>query len=169
MSDESPTERRRRLRWITFGELIAVGALAISAIGLWNSWNDGKSSKPEVVVEKPRTIPLALRGKVVDDARALVISPVESSHALDSATLTIAGRTIEVGSDGRLSASDVQSIVGKPDDKVRTGSAPVQVKARYVEAGNDRTGGGRYRIAYQWKDGGLFSGRELRFTGFSRG
>ena len=37
---ETPEQRRRRLRWLTLGEIIAVIAVAISALGLWKSWQD---------------------------------------------------------------------------------------------------------------------------------
>jgi hypothetical protein len=46
---------------------------------------------------------------------------------------------------------------------------PVQIKAKYVEAGTDRSGGGRYVLRYRWEAGGLFGGRTLRLTGLSRG
>jgi hypothetical protein len=38
---ESESERRRRLRWITLGELIAIAALIVSALGVWISYKSG--------------------------------------------------------------------------------------------------------------------------------
>ena len=108
-------------------------------------------------------------GKVQDEGKSLLLSPVESGHALDSLTLTSNGRGVDVGSDGVVPASAVQSMVGKPKDGEKTGSIPVKVEARYVEAGQDRRGGGTYRIRYRWEGGGLFGGKDLRLTGWSRG
>ena len=171
MTDNSPEARAMRRRWINLGEFVAVAGLVISGLALWNSWGgdkpDDKSSV--VAVEKARTSPLALRGKVGADGKTLVLTPVESGHSLDSATLSANGRSVDVGSDGALSASDVQSLVGKPKDDEKSGSIPVKVDARYVEAGEDRKGGGAYRIRYRWEGGGLFGGKALRLVGFSRG
>jgi hypothetical protein len=170
MTDNSPEARAVRRRWINLGEFVAVAGLVISGLALWNSWGGDKTAdKPAVVEEKTHAIPLALRGKVDGDGKSMTLSPVEAGHSLDSATLTANGRSVDIGSDGELSASEVQSLVGKPKDDEKAGSIPVKVAARYVEAGEDRRGGGTYRIRYRWEGGGLFGGRELRITGFSRG
>ena len=163
---ETPEQRRRRLRWLTLAEFVGIAAVLISGLGLWKSWHE--DDKPKVVIKERSSIPLALRGRIEDKGETLVISPIEASHALDSVELTANGRTIDVGSDGRVSSDQVAALVGKPAKDQLGGSLSVAVKARYVEAGTDRSGGGRYRIAYRWTDGGLFGGRELRLTGFSR-
>ena len=38
MTDPTPSERAARRRLINLGEGVAVAALIISALGLWNSW-----------------------------------------------------------------------------------------------------------------------------------
>ena len=170
MTDNSPEARAVRRRWINLGEFVAVAGLVISGLALWNSWSEGKADdKRPAVEEEAHTVPLALRGKVADDGKSMTVAPVEASHSLDSATLTANGRSIDIGSDGDLSASEVQALVGKPKEDEKSGSIPVKVAARYVEAGEDRRGGGTYRIRYRWEGGGLFGGRELRLTGWSRG
>jgi hypothetical protein len=148
--------------------LIALAALIISALGLWNSWSN-RDSKPAVVVEKARSIPLALRGKVEDDGKTVTITPIEPGHALDSLTVTAPGRTpVDLGSEPSLSAAAVEALLPK-SKKEGTGSVQVKIEARYIEAGFERRGGGRYRIDYRWVGGGLFEGRSLRLTRFSRG
>ena len=165
---ETPAEAKRRRRLINLGEAIALAALIISALGLWHSWS-GKDDKPAVVVEKSRSIPLALRGKVEDDGKRLAISPVEPGHALESLTLRAPGKaSIDLGSDPSLSASAVEALL-PGGNKEGGGAVVVTVAARYIEAGNERTGGGRYRIAYHWTGGGLFGGHSLRLTGITRG
>src|SRR5919112_3357830 len=105
---ETESERTRR-RWITIGELIALAALIVSAIGVWISWRSNDDG-PTTVVEQRQPIPLTLRATRGDDGRRLEISPVENSHALQSLTVTIAGASpIEIGSDGELDADDVQA------------------------------------------------------------
>ena len=167
---ETPTERRRRLRLLTLGEAVAVIGLAISGLALWNSWNDGKDDKPAIVVEKRNSVPVVLRGKVEKDGKAITLSPVEPGHALDSATLTAGSKSIEVGSDGRLSAANAEALINASgDDDPLAGSQLVSVMTRYVEAGADKVSSGRYLISYRWEGGGLFHGRSLRLTGWRRG
>lgn len=165
---QTAAEKRTRRRWINFGEFVAFAALIISALGLWINWQ-GTRSGPTEVIEKSRAIPLVLRAKVENDGRSLAISPVEESHALESLILIFpGGKSVDLGSDGQLSASDVESSL--PDQAQRKGNGQIvaQVDARYVEAGSERRSKRAYVIRYRWDGGGLFGGKSLRLTGFSR-
>jgi hypothetical protein len=163
------TDDKTRRRLINLGELIALAALTVSAVGVWIAWKSSSEDKPTRVVEQRQAIPLSLRGTVQDEGRALVIEPIEQSHALESLTLTIKGASpIELGSDGRLDAGSVESAVGDKGDAKGAHSLPVRIDARYVEMGKDRRGGGSYVLRYRWEGGGLFGGRSLRLTGFGR-
>jgi len=174
MNDTPTTEaaRKSRLRWVTLGEAIAIAALIVSTAGVWLSWqSDGAEKGPTTVVEKKQSVPLALRGKPVDDGRSLEISPADDDHALQSLNIIVAGSSaIDVGSDGELSASDMESALGdKAADGKGTHRVNVRVDARYVDAGKDKNASGSYVISYRWEGGGLLGGRSLRLTGFSRG
>ncbi|HUP67990.1 MAG TPA: hypothetical protein VM145_07250 [Sphingomicrobium sp.] len=163
----SDSENRRR--WVTLGEIIALLALVVSAAGLWLTWKSNNQDKTTKVVEQKQPIPLALRGRAQNDGRQIVIEPVEDGHALESLTVAIKGASpIEVGSDGELSASDVESALKGRDEDKGAHSLPVRITARYVEMGKDRTGGGSYVLRYRWEGGGLFGGRSLKLTGLSR-
>ena len=166
---ETPSQRRRRL--INLGELIALAALIVSALGVWIAWKSSGEDKPTRVVEQRQPVPLTLRGTADRDGSELMISPVDSGHALQSATLTIKGAPpIEVGSDGKLQASDVQAALKdrpkEPEDAAQR--VPVRIDVHYVELGADRRGGGTYVLRYRWEGGGLFGGRSLRLVGLSR-
>ena len=168
---ETESQRRARLRWVTLGEAIAIAALIVSAAGVWISWKSKDEDKgPRTVVEKRQPVPLALRGKPSDDGRTLEIAPVESDHALQSLNVIVAGsEAIDVGSDGELGASDLESALGdKAAEGKGTHRVRVRVDAKYVEAGADKTATGSYVISYKWEGGGLLGGRSLRFVGFSR-
>ncbi|HYX47367.1 MAG TPA: hypothetical protein VE820_11170 [Sphingomicrobium sp.] len=170
----SDTERERQhRRWITFGELIALAALIVSAVGVWISWkSSGTDEKPTRIVEQHQSIPLNLRGKREGDGERLEISPVEPTHALESLAITIPGAAspIEVGSDGVLDSSDVASALKGHDNepKDRALSVSARIAAHYVEAGKEKTASGTYRLRYMWKGGGLFGGRSLHFLSLSR-
>ena len=164
---ETESQRRARLRWVTLGEAIAIAALILSGLGLWREWN--KRDDPKVVIEKPTAIRLALRGHVTDDGRRLEISPIEGGHALQSLVITAAGSKIELGSDGELTARALENALGKQaEDGKGTHRARVRIEARYVEAGADRTAAGAYVLSYKWEGGGLFGGRSLRLAGMTK-
>ena len=166
MSDPKST----RKRWISLGESIALAALVVSGLGLWLTWKSSIEDKPTRVVEQRQAIALTLRGEIEGDGRALVIEPVEASHGLQSVTVTPKdGDPIELGSDGRLAAGDLERALGKQAREQKgIQSVRVRIDAHFVEAGTDRRGGGQYRIRYRWEGGGLFGGRSLRLLGLSR-
>jgi hypothetical protein len=169
MSD-SPEARRRR--WISLGETIAIAALIVSAVGVWIAWKSSNNDRPTEVIEHRRAVPLALRATVDSDGRSLTIIPADPSHGLESLKVTIKGASpIDVGSDGRLSASDVEAALQGREKEAKdvAHSIPVRIDARYVEAGADRRGGGTDTLRYQWEGGGLFGGRSLRLVSLGRG
>jgi hypothetical protein len=165
------SDRETRRRWINIGELIALAALLVSALGVWIAWKSSSEDKPTRIVEQRPAVPLALRGTSDDDGRALTMVPADPGHALQSLTVTIRGApAIEVGSDGRLAAADVEAALKgrEKEPKDVTHSVPVRIAAHYVEAGAERRGGGSYVLRYKWEGGGLFGGRSLRLVGLSR-
>ena len=172
MNDTSSEARRRaRLRWITLGEAIALAALIVSGVGVWLSWKGSSEDKgPTTIVETRQSIPLVLRGRAQSDGRSLAITPLEDSHALQSLTVTVQGaKAIELGSDGELGARDLENALGKSAAEGQgTHRARVQIAAKYVEAGADKSATGSYVIRYRWEGGGLFGGRSLRLVGLSR-
>lgn len=169
-SQSEEAKRKSRLRWVTLGEAIAIAALIVSAAGVWLSWKGGDQKATTTIVEKRQSIPLALRGKTQDDGRSLLIAPVESSHALQSLTVTPSGgEAVDVGSDGELEASALMAALAKTEgDGKGLQRVRVKISAQYVEAGADKTASGFYVISYRWEGGGLFGGRSLRLSGLSR-
>lgn len=166
----SDTPKPRR-KWIAFGELIALAALVVSGLGLWNSWRGGEQDKagPTEVIERKSPVPLVLRGRVEDDGKRLEIVPVEPGHALESLTLKAKDGVVDVGGDGIVQASDLEAAAKALDpDRKDEGSLRVTINARYVEAGVERRSSRSYAIGYRWDGGGLFGGRSLRITAFRR-
>ena len=165
------TDRETRRRWISLGETIAIAALMVSAVGVWIAWQSSNNDRPTKVVEQRSAVPLALRGTTDGEGRTLTITPADPGHALQSLRLTINGASpIDVGSDGRLSASDVEAALKGREKEAKdvTHSVAVRIDARYVESGSDRRGGGAYVLRYKWEGGGLFGGRSLRLVGLAR-
>lgn len=169
--NETSEEAKRRKRLITLGEVIALAGLTISALALWNSWKSDKDDKPTVAVESHQAIPLALRGKVEDDGKALRLTPAEASHALDSvrvSALPPGKGSADFGGDPLLSAATIESWLPKEENREGAGGLNVSVETHYIEAGESRTAKQRYRVTYRWTDGGLFGGKSPRLTSISR-
>jgi hypothetical protein len=165
------TDEKTRRWWINLGEIIALAALIVSAAGVWIAWKTSNQDKPTRVVEQRSSVPLALRGTSDGSGRTLTIMPADPSHGLEGLTVRIKGASpIEVGSDGRLAASDVESALKDREKEAKdvTLSVAARIDARYVEAGADRRGGGNYVLRYRWEGGGLFGGRSLRLVGLTR-
>jgi hypothetical protein len=165
------TDRETRRRWISLGETIAIAALMVSAVGVWIAWQSSNNDRPTKVVEQRSAVPLALRGTTDGEGRTLTITPADPGHALQSLRLTIKGASpIEVGSDGRLGASDVEAALKGREKEAKdvAHSVALRIDARYVESGSDRRGGGAYVLRYKWEGGGLFGGRSLRLVGLAR-
>lgn len=170
MSENTPPPRHGR-GGIGFGEILGVLALIISGLGVWITWENANKDGPTRVVEQREAIPLTLRARAEDNGRKLVVEPVEPGHALQSLRLTIAGvKAISAGSDGEIDARDIEDAL-KVAGGERKGSQAqaVQIAARYVEAGADRSRTATYQLRYHWEGGGLFGGRSLRLDGLSRG
>lgn len=165
-----PTPEQQRKRWINIGEIVAVAGLVISGLALWNSWK-GDEPKSEVSTKDANAIPLALRGTVEDEGKAIRLAPVESGHALEGITITAAkpaSGSASYGSDPVLSASTIETWLPKDAKNEGVGSMTLSVKATYIERGETRKAKQRYRVSYGWREGGLFGGKSVRLTGISR-
>ena len=164
----SPERAQARKRWIGFGEAVGLLAVLISGLGLWKSWQE--NDKPTRIVEQREPIALALRAKAENEGRVLAIAPVEQDHALQSLAIQLTPNgTVQVGSDGELTARDVEQALGKAaEDGDGRHNVSAKVRADYVEAGTTRHSSGDYVLTYRWEGGGLFGGRSLRLVGLSR-
>jgi hypothetical protein len=165
-NDAAATKRRG----IPLGEVIAIAALIVSAIGVWIAWKSSNHDQPTRVVEQRTSIPLTLRGRATNDGRSLEITPVEQSHALQALVITAGGLRIDLGSDGELQANalgDALDTAAKKDDAKH--QLRLRIQAKYVEAGADKFASGTYTLTYRWEDGGFLGGRSLRLVGLSRG
>lgn len=172
MSDTPPPHGQAKRRGgIGFGEILAVLALIISGLGVWITWENSRKDGPTRVVEQREAIPLTLRARAEDDGRRLIVEPVEPGHALQSLRLTLPGvAAISAGSDGEIDAREIEDALRiSGGERKGNHSQPVQIVARYVEAGADRSRTATYQLRYHWEGGGLFGGRSLRLDGLSRG
>ena len=48
------TDEKTRRRWISFGEIVALAALIVSALGVWIAWKSSSKDGPTRIVEQSR-------------------------------------------------------------------------------------------------------------------
>ena len=165
---ESPSERRRRL--INLGELIALAALIVSAVGVWIAWKSSNEDKPTRVVEQHQSVPLTLRATANSDGSALLIVPVNrarrSSRLPSQSKRRRRSSSAATASCRRATCRRRSRSPKEPKDG--TQKCSVRIDTHYVEMGADRRGGGAYVLRYRWEGGGLFGGRSVRLLGLSR-
>ena len=144
--------------------------MVISALGLWKSWQS--DDKPAtVVVEERRPIALTLRGTPRDDGRTLEIPRSSPAMRCNRSRLRCqGGARSNVGSDGELAASDVESALGEAAE-TRQGYAPrarSRSEARLCRSRSDAVGRAAIMsLTYRWEGGGLFGGKSLRLVSLS--
>ena len=168
---ESPERRRRR--WINLGELIALAALIVSALGVWIAWKSSNQDKPT----RGRRAALSrshsrLRGTADSDGRTLTIMPADPAHALQSLKVTIKGASpIDVGSDGtpeRERRRSRRSGTARRNRRTSPTASPCGSTRATSRTAPTAAAAAAYVLRYRWEGGGLFGGRSLRLIGLAR-
>ena len=179
---ETPEEKKEaaasRRRWITLGEILAVLAVLISGLTLWNSYSDRNADKIERAAEKQqekavsRTLLLIGKG----DGRSLALAPHDPAQAIQSQTIRfptpLGVGAIETLVEPRIEASWVKAAVkkargaeagnGRGDARL-----PVAITTSFVSGGQTLTDTALYDVGYRSDDGGLLGGTEIELRGLS--
>ncbi|MDQ3144610.1 MAG: hypothetical protein M3Q57_07000, partial [Pseudomonadota bacterium] len=128
-------EKTRRRRRIALGEVIALAALILSGLGLWNNWRAG-DEKPAVVVDRaPKPIALVLRGTVEDERKVMRLAPLEGSHAIDQLKISAVAPgkgDASFGSDPMLSAAMVETWLPADVKRDAGGGLTLSIVTRYI-------------------------------------
>ncbi len=81
---------RSRRRWVTFGEIVAVLALLISAASFWDAHQDHvrarQTTTPAAVPAAPNA-PLLLSATISDDRQQLTLHPAHAEQVIETQTL----------------------------------------------------------------------------------
>ena len=179
---ESPQERQEkaaiRRRWITLGELLAIAAVAISGLTLWNSYKERTTSEVERTVEakkaetKSRT--LILKGSVSKDGDRLDLVPTAGDQIIQSQTILFPSALklspVETTGDARIEADWFAS----PLKKARAGAKkapgdlrlPLAITTRYVAGDATVSDTAVYQIGYGL-EGRFLGGDAVKLKGLS--
>lgn len=147
---------RRRLRLPSLGEIIAITALTISAIGLW----DARQDRAETRTEKARPVaaaPLVLTASVAGDGALLRLAAVGSDRVIQTQTIRFPAALgidpIELVGNARIEAdwfaAPLRSAIPTPRP---AGRLPVAITTRYTDGAAEREDVAIYDIGHQWRE-----------------
>ncbi|WP_076069299.1 hypothetical protein [Sphingomonas montana] len=178
--DKAETARNRR-RWITMGEVLAVAAVSISGLTLWNSYTE----RQDVRVEKAGE---AAKANVANRTLLLKATADRSAARLDLAPLrgeqSIQGQTVAFPSALGVAAVDTtgearietgwfhdalvraRKAAGMPAETRGDERLPVLLTTRYLADGVVMTDRAIYDIGYA-TDTAFLSGTDVRLRGLS--
>lgn len=167
-----------RRRWITLGEILAVIAVLISGLTLWNSYSERSASEAERAAEQKKeaakTQALVLRGD--QGRKRMKLSAIAPSQAVQSLSIAFPGPLGVDGIDGlvepRIEAGWIKEAAKKAreaggrDKEARDSRMPVLITTSFVSDGQTYTDAGIYDVGYRREDG-LLGGSEVDLLGLS--
>jgi hypothetical protein len=177
---EGETKRRSRLRWITLGEAVAVAAVLISGIGLWNSYEDRRESRADKAAETARAnapAPFAMRATANADGSVLTLQPVSEGQAIQGQTVrfppSFAATPATTTSDARIEADWFADALRRdrkgralPDETRGDERVPVMVETDYLAGGQPMKARAFYDVGYAL-EGRFLRGSEVKLRGLS--
>lgn len=169
-----------RRRWITLGEILAVLAVLISGLTLWNSYSERSAGEAEKAAERQKrdAVSRTLLLKAEGSGKTLKLSAHDPEQAIQSQTIdfpsALAARPVDTLIEPRIEAGWIRMAAKKaraayPDSTKASGDArlPVAITTRFVSGGETFTDTGIYDVGYEYDDGGLLGGSEVDLLGLS--
>jgi hypothetical protein len=167
-----------RRRWITLGEILAVIAVLISGLTLWNSYSERSASEAERAEEKKRekVRSQALVLKAEGGRKRLELAAIDPGQAIQSQTITFPSalevKAIDTLIDPRIEAGWIKDAAKKAreSDKASKPSGdsrlPVAIATRFVSGGETYSDVSIYDVGYR-REGSLLGGSEIELLGLS--
>ncbi|TRW16836.1 hypothetical protein [Glacieibacterium frigidum] len=162
---ETPSQKRRRLRWLTLAEVIGIGGLALAAAGYWDSHRE------RAVAEAPAPAkPLLLAATATDGD--LTLRPARGEATVQTQTLifpaTIRADSVETTGNARVEAAWVMEGLRKAvdDDTVKPPRLPVGIVTTFEDGGTVRSDAAIYDVGYAFRDR-VLRGRAVELEGIT--
>jgi hypothetical protein len=176
---DSAAMRRRWMRWLTLGEIVAVAALVVSALTLWNNIEERRHSEVAQANQEKRADvkarTLVLRAKVEKDGSRLALSALGDQSiqgqtirfpaALDVSPVDSTDPRIETSwfASGLKQARHDAGEEEKPRGDARL---PIAIVTRYYADGEMAEDVSIYDLGYAVKSGFLL-GSDIKLRGLS--
>jgi hypothetical protein len=169
-----------RRRWITFGEVLTVIAVLISALTFWNNWNQRKADLAQKAAEANTAA--AHSGTLVLTAttngkRELVLKPASGAQSVQDQHITfptaLGVAPADTTGEPRIEADWFEHALIKaraaahlPDNSHADAQLPVAITTRFLVDGDERTDVALYDIGYSVSSG-LFGSHSVTLRGVS--
>ena len=150
-----------RRRWITLGEALAVIAVLISALTLWNSWSERSADKATRSAEIQKIASRAERLvlKASPDKRGLALAPTSSDQTIQEQTITfptaLSAAPAKTTGEPRIETAwfaqplkRAREQAGKPDDSRGDEKLPVLIETRFMVGGDPHIDVAIYDLGY---------------------
>lgn len=182
---ETPQERaeaaRVRRRWINLGELVAVLALIISALTLWNSYRERTANEAEHARESAQSAKkaavLVLKATPDKDGRTLALVPRSDEQAIQDQTIYFPAKLgispAQTSSDARIEKGwfdgpliDARKAAGV-EASLGDARMPVLIETHFLANGDPHLDRAIYEIGYVTSHS-LIGGTDVHLRGLSR-
>lgn len=152
-----------RRRWITLGEVLAVVAVVISGLTLWNSWSERSSTQAEKAAEakqsSTKAVTLILRAQASGNGRTLELSPASAEQSVQSQTIrfpaALGADPAETTGEPRIESAWFEAALkkarekaGMPDDSRGDERLPVAITTQYLVDGDAHQDIAIYDVGY---------------------
>lgn len=169
-----------RRRWITLGEVLAVVAVVISALTLWNNWSERSDSEAikaaDAHKQSRRAVTMVLVSNSVGGSE-LALTPASSEQSVQSQTILFPSALevdpAETTGEPRIEAGWFQSelkkarnAAGLPDNSRGDERLPVVITTRFLVDGETHEDVALYDIGYS-VSGRLLTGHDVTLRGVS--
>ncbi|WP_199554237.1 hypothetical protein [Sandaracinobacteroides hominis] len=169
-----------RRRWITLGEVLAVVAVVISALTLWNNWSERSDSEAmkaaDAHKQSRRAVTMVLVSSSVGGSE-LALTPASSEQSVQSQTILFPSALevdpAETTGEPRIEAGWFQSelkkarnAAGLPDNSRGDERLPVVITTRFLVDGETHEDVALYDIGYS-VSGRLLTGHDVTLRGVS--
>lgn len=164
---ETPSERKRRFRFLTIAEFVGIAALAVAALGYWDSHRERTLTERERAAEaqekKAEARAGALKqtflmtGSPEGSGDRLKLSSVHPEQVIQTQTLTfpseIRGDPVQTTGNPRIEAGWIEGGVTKAEH-ARGGKGgagrrlPVAIATTFIQDGQSKTDTALYQLGY---------------------
>lgn len=181
---DTPQEReaaRIRRRWLTLGEVIAVLALLISALTLWNSYRERTNAEAEHAHETAQSArkaaTLVLKATPDKDGRTLALVSRSDDQAIQDQTIYFPSKLgispAQTSSDARIEKKwfegqliDARKAAGV-EAALGDARMPVLIETHYLADGDAHLDRAIYEVGYVTSHS-LIGGTDVHLRGLSR-
>ncbi|HEY8002714.1 MAG TPA: hypothetical protein VIE16_00720 [Phenylobacterium sp.] len=166
MSGKPAAKRRLPLRWLTLAEFVGIVAVAIAALGYWDSHRErAQTDRERAAAEREHQaeakagalkLTFLMTGSPEADGERLKLAPVHAEQVIQTQAFTfpheVRGDTVQTTGNPRIEAGwfdgGLYKALHRREDKRLQGRLPVGVVTVFIEDGQTKTDRSLYLLGY---------------------